>query len=465
MDIVTFGDLVEHAVDYVGGSSADVLRDARRCVLQAYRALTNARPWSYLATHGRIVTSAPYSTGTIAYDHAGGTYPREVLLAGGTWPAWAGLGAHLRLGGVVHAVAERRSDASLSLDEVLNPGADVDLGRVAIEGLTLDEPQVVTSVGHGLETGDVVILEGVGTTVEDGTVTVNGPWTVTVLDDDAFELDDSDGTADDAWDSTTGTWRPTPTTTYTLYRDVYLLPADFVAADTAMYEENFGGLEFSGDSSWLLEQRYSESSGTPRAYAITGDVRFPGRLVFRLSPYPDQAKTIDFVYTRRPRDLRTLSYEAGTVSNEAGGATVTGDGTEWTAAMAGSVLRMGTTRALPTSWIGATPPAVEVRILEVVSPTELRVESPVAAAHSEVRYIISDPVDIEQGAMLNALLRGIEKHLHIARSIKEKPDAFAAYDMALREAQAADSRSVQGRRMGGASPRRLLKKDMPADFS
>lgn len=375
-------DAVEHALDYLGGTSdPQAQRDCRRCVLQAYRALADARPWAYFATQGRIVTSAPYATGTITYTHTGGAYERVVTLAAGTWPAWAGPGCQLRIGDVSYAVQERRSDTQLTLTSTLNPFVDL------------------------------------------------------------------------------------PSWTFTLYRDVYALPEDYIAQDTAIYEGNFGGLCYSDATSWLWEQRYTESAGTPRYYAITGDPLFPGRLVLRLSPSPDAAKSVDFMYTRRPRALATESYAAGTATAVAGSATVTGDGTAWTAAMAGSILRLGTARALPTSPIGAAPAAAEVRILEVVSATALRVEDDLAADHAAVRYIISDPADVERGAMLNALLRGVEMHLHIARSIKDKPDAFAAYDRALREAQAADSRSYQGRSMGGDSPRRMLKKDMPADFS
>jgi hypothetical protein len=469
MDGITYADLIEFALDYLGGTpDSQALRDCRRSVLQAYRDLANAHPWSYLLTHGRVATRPPYMTGTIAYDHVGGAYDREVLLSGGTWPDWAGLGTHLRIGDVTYAVDERRGDTSITLLADLNPGADVDLGRTTIAGLALAAPIVVTSVGHGMTVATVatVIVEGVASSVDGGITSANGTWTVAVLDDDTFELVGSDGTGDDPWDATTGTWRPVPTTQFELIRDVYVLPADYVAGGTGLYEGNFGGLEFSDATSWLDDQRYTSSSGTPRRYAITGDARFPGRLVLRLSPYPDVAKTLDFIYARRPRALRVEAYDVGvaTVATVAP-AVVVGTGVAWTPAMAGATIRLGTARTLPTSWIGASPPAAEGRILEVVSATEMRVETAFAAGFEEVRYSISDPVDVERGAMLNALYRGIEMHLHIARSIKEKPDAFAAHDMALRVAKAADSRSLQGRSMGGYSGRQVLKKDMPADFS
>jgi hypothetical protein len=76
--------------------------------------------------------------------------------------------------------------------------------------------------------------------------------------------------------------------------------------------------------------------------------------------------------------------------------------------------------------------------------------------------VVSDPVDIEVGTMAVALLRGVEKQLHVARQIKGKPDAFAAYDLALREAKAADSRSFQPRAIGAAAARGTAIRDMPA---
>ncbi len=469
MSFFTFGDSIEHALDYLGGTSdALAARDCRRAVLAAYREVTNARAWSYLFTHGRIITNPPYITGTIAYDHTGGNYEREVLLYGGTWPAWVGPGSKLRVGVVTHDVEERKSDTFLTLASQVNPGIDLDLNRIAITDLTLDVPIVITSVAHGRETGDIVIVEGVDSTeLLVPVISSNGTWTITVIDPDTFSLDTSDGTSDTPWQTNSGTWRLPPTTSFTLYHDDYLLPADFVRQDTAIFEGNFGGLTYSDPTDQLWWQRFMFSSGTPRFYCIRGNPLFPGRLTIGFSPYPDQSKSIDFIYQRRSRGLRYDGYVTGTVSVDAVNlpTIVNGNGTVFDRSMVGSVLRVGTAREAPTSWVGANPPAVETVILEVLTPSALRVADAFAADQVAVKYVISDPIDVEQGCCLTAFLRGVEKQLTIARSVKEdKADAFAAYDMALKEAQAADSRSFQGRSMGGQRSRSVPYKYMPANF-
>ena len=58
MGYTTFQDVIDHALDYLGGNPQDAaLRDCKRATLEAYRTLANAHNWSYLYTHGRIITS------------------------------------------------------------------------------------------------------------------------------------------------------------------------------------------------------------------------------------------------------------------------------------------------------------------------------------------------------------------------------------------------------------------------
>jgi len=52
-----------------------------------------------------------------------------VTLSGGTWPAWAA-GAYIRIGEASSKVAQRVSATVLILDEIVNPGADLDAGLI-----------------------------------------------------------------------------------------------------------------------------------------------------------------------------------------------------------------------------------------------------------------------------------------------------------------------------------------------
>ena len=384
----TYQDSVDHLVDYLGGVASDqVVRDCKRAVIASVRDLANAHRWSYHYTHGRVNTVAPYSTGTIAYDHTGGTYERMVTLSSGTWPTWAADG-QIRFelstdlaDGPIYEVEERKSSSIITLSEDLNPGQDVSSGSV-----------------------------------------------------------------------------------YVLYRDSYALPEDFIAQDEATYQDNFSQMDFIHPRDWLAYNRYRYSSGIPRYYTIVGDNLNNGRMTLRLAPYPDAAKTIDFVYQRRPRSLRILSETTGTVSMTSGASTVTGVGTAFTESMVGSVIRLSSTTTAPTSIVGDNPYEFESVITGFTSATSVTVRDSAPDDFASVAYVISDPIDIEQGAMLTAFQRGLEFQLSLTRVLKDKPSSRAAYELALALAKDADSRSFSGRSAGDPPRLRRRLRDMPISF-
>jgi hypothetical protein len=125
---VTFADLLDHALAYLGGD-AGVKNSAvaRRAVLAAYQDLPTRHPWKYYQTLGRVVTSAYYNTGTVAFDLTGGSSERLVTLSGGTFPSWAASGT-LVVGSVPYDVDERLSGTTLTLVSTQAPSADVAAG-------------------------------------------------------------------------------------------------------------------------------------------------------------------------------------------------------------------------------------------------------------------------------------------------------------------------------------------------
>ena len=80
--------------------------------------------WSFLYKQDSITLQDNYATGTIAYDHTGGTHELQVTLSGGTWPTWA-IEGMIEIDGVDYGVATRISDTVILLDANNNPGADV----------------------------------------------------------------------------------------------------------------------------------------------------------------------------------------------------------------------------------------------------------------------------------------------------------------------------------------------------
>lgn len=388
MSYTTFEDIINHGFDYLGGGLSDnTRRDCVRAALEAYRELANAFNWSYLYSQSRIITSAAFDGSaegaTIAYDHEGGTYPRQATITGAMWPDWAADGC-IRVGEVAYKVDERKSATVVTLDETINPGVDLDAG-----------------------------------------------------------------------------------TQFQLYRDTYLLPDDYISQDQALYERNFGGMSFTHPREWLYNSRYVFNEGQPQFYTVTGDRKHPGRLVLKIYPWPTEAKSIDFLYKRRPKALTIVSDSTGKVSASTGSNAITGTGTAFTPAMVGSVIRLSSSAAkLPTSLIMSSNPAVfESVVTAYVSSTSIQVADPVDQDFSAVAYTISSLIDIEQGAMLNAYHRCVEKHIGMSRTLKDKPSAAQQYLVALNEARAADSRSFAGRSVGSSGRVRMRLRDMPQDLS
>jgi hypothetical protein len=249
-------------------------------------------------------------------------------------------------------------------------------------------------------------------------------------------------------------------TPFSLYRDTYLLPCDYIAQDQALFERNFGGMNYTHPREWLYENRYVFAMGVPMFYTVTGDKQYPGRLTMKIYPWPYESKTIDFIYKRRPRPLWLYKETCGKVATTSGSNVITGTGTAFTEQMVGSVIRIANTGlSLPTSDIGPRPAAFESLITSWVSETSVMTADAPSQTLSGLAYTVSDRVDIEEGAMLNAYLRCVEMHLGMVRTLKDKPSARAQYAAELQRAKSADSRSFQGRTAGIHQPLRRRLRD------
>ena len=127
-NLLTLQDAVEHVQGFLESAGDDRNnKHILRAVKSAYRTLAFCRTWKYFLRQHRIRFSAPYSTGTIVYDHTGGANEREVTLTTGTWPTWALYGT-LRIAGVNHEIESRVSNSVVTLTAANNPGADVASG-------------------------------------------------------------------------------------------------------------------------------------------------------------------------------------------------------------------------------------------------------------------------------------------------------------------------------------------------
>ena len=471
LNFTSYSDCIEHALDYLGGTAdAQTMRDCVRSIIQSYRDVTNARTWTYLQTQGLIVTDPPFQQGTVAYVQNGYTpsfgapvIPRALVLSGATWPLPAVLGTtvgpgwQVRLGTANYQVDSYVSPTVLTLSADDNPFHDIDYQPRALQGITPGSPTLIYAPNHGLATGAQILIENYNT---NGANTTNGTWTITVVDTNDFTLDGSNSTLDSPWDGFSGSWRTVPTQTYILVHDEYQLPSDYIKQNTAIYEGAFAGMAYSEYNDYLWWQRYQFSASTPRFYTIVGSRNWPGRLSIFLWPYPVATKTIKWIYLRRPRDLTLPSLTEGTLSVTSGSPLVVGNGVTFPPTSPGCLLRLGTGSTPPGSWISANPPAFETFVQSWNSATSLVLNDP-SPVTGTFCYNLTDPIDVEQTSMLTPVLRGIEKYLQRARNIAGKPDASVDYEMALKSAEAADSRSYQGRSMGTSPSRHVPYKYHP----
>ena len=126
--ILTYRDAIDDANAFLGGLSTGVSQwDIRRAIHRAYLEVGDEFDWSFLKKQGRVLLRALESTGSVAYDHTGGANERQLTLTpddAEAWPSWA-VDATVRVGTLPCRVESRVSDTVLTLDVVLNPGADV----------------------------------------------------------------------------------------------------------------------------------------------------------------------------------------------------------------------------------------------------------------------------------------------------------------------------------------------------
>lgn len=242
----------------------------------------------------------------------------------------------------------------------------------------------------------------------------------------------------------------TDATSYTLIRDRYLLPQDLWTIDDLQTPDAWRILQYVHPRYWVrLTRHHTSAANTPYYYSVIGSEDFQGCMDLILEPYPDRAVPIDFVYSRRPRQIRVQDYHTGTVTTQDLSKTVTGDGTAFTADMVGSIIRVASNAAeLPTGRDGFNPYAEQRIIMTVDLATQLTVDFDFTASRSGVKYVISDPIDIEYGVMKTVFLRCCENQLAKMARYSDRQVVEQEYQMALLQAKEADSRSTAMRAVG-----------------
>ena len=137
-------DLQQEVNEYLYGGSGGPTVDSdaedvvNRVIDSGLRQFYNPPPvngyvhdWSFLKPVTKTTLQAPFSTGKVIYDHAGGTPDNKVVSgsgddATGAFPSWASGGGLLDLEGTSYPIIAVAGDGShMQLDSSANPGADV----------------------------------------------------------------------------------------------------------------------------------------------------------------------------------------------------------------------------------------------------------------------------------------------------------------------------------------------------
>lgn len=245
-------------------------------------------------------------------------------------------------------------------------------------------------------------------------------------------------------------------TSYTLYKSEYALPTNFRRL-LGIYDTSQRRLiEVVEDATdQMLQMTALWSPGVPIYVSIrnTGETLGTVSLVF--SPMPLSARSYDLLYDTRPRPFSILEkYSTGTVSNSS--TAVTGSGTTFPASCEGAVMRFSKNSTdEPTSNFGAfidqnhveNPYDFQSVIASYSSATAVTLKDAPSTNYSGVKYSISDPLDIEDGAMFTAFLRMAEAAYARLMNYENRNEREVAAQRALMIAKESDKRSLDKRQL------------------
>jgi len=239
-------------------------------------------------------------------------------------------------------------------------------------------------------------------------------------------------------------------TSYLIYKSNYRLPSDFRKIGRIIDVDNQREMGVT-DSDTQLSQSiyYYDSPDQPYITSIRADGEFPSELKIIFTPPPDSVREYDIIYEAKAMPLAVEKHIAGTVSITAGSPTVTGSTTAgFTSAMVGSVIRFSANaNKLPTSFIGDTDGTTNLFteqgiVKSVESATSLTLTANATNTLSDVKYMISDVVDIEQDAMMTVFQRRMEAEYERLARLDTRQEAEAAFQRALVLAKESDQRST-----------------------
>ncbi len=239
---------------------------------------------------------------------------------------------------------------------------------------------------------------------------------------------------------------------YVAYPRYYRLPNNFLSIDQPVEEAIHTLGQYVTPAEMLRLDRYYNEGGDIRFFTIAPVPDLYGAMGLFVHPHADAARTLDFMFKIRPRELRyvgtDLSESDGTIAVTSGSDTVTGTSTAFTSGMVGSLLRISTSATLlPTGLDGLLPYTEQRTITARASATSLTLDTNVADSASGVKYSVTDPLDLD-ATVYDAMLALAKKYLAVEKNAKNWQQIAGLAEESLFRAKCGDNR-VYSRRIAG----------------
>ena len=231
-------------------------------------------------------------------------------------------------------------------------------------------------------------------------------------------------------------------TEYTIYRNVYTLPANFRTILGPLNEQSGCPIKAVTPEQWNRMDRSSGSSGDPLYYTVMADPNLVGSKAIYFWPYPATAKTVEFLMARHPNPLTYTGYETaatvGTIASTADDTAITGTTTTFAADMVGQFIRFSSGSTAPGGESDLNPFLEQKIIATRSSATAITVDSAMANTLAGVKYRVTSYVDLSP-SMIAAFLRCCEWQMAILKGLPTVNNCERLYLSALMGAKENDA--------------------------
>lgn len=249
-------------------------------------------------------------------------------------------------------------------------------------------------------------------------------------------------------------------TDYILYRNAYPLPVDYGRIGSLFDVATEREIEIVSSDQEHAYSTFFSTPSYPNVAAIREASEYLDTLQLVFGPPPSTARTYDMIYERSPRPLLVEKLSTGTVSTST--TTVTASSSVFDEAKhVGSVIRFSADGDdEPTGIVGAVDssdtdnPYVAQRVIQsVTNGTTAVIDTALSSELSDVKYVVSDPIDLEVRSMLTYFQRLCEAEFGRLALREDRHERRSVADRELIAAMEADNRVRAAGEVGtGAVP-------------